>query len=443
MGTLYRQVGVVCVVACLMGGCAGGNQNKRTLTLKDIEQHHQQALARRPVFQKTQNQLPEHFGMSFRLSAFNELMRRVLVRVIHERMGQGSTHFSVGPIKIPLTLKSKHIALKLETSSKCPTCFQVSGKLLGKYQFGKVLNEPNDYKSRFSLIAPLIVLPAKDGRFELALDLSQVVKYGGMIVESKVERVPTKYRKYLMASFDKMIVSRVSKHLKPISLASFHGFSFGVEGLTITPTSLAVDAQSKTVSTMFYTNISTKDSKLGMLKTLGEDDAMSVGANVEVLTQILRLSMAQSKITSTYNERGQADGAVHIVPVRSVLDANKQGHLKRVRLVFQAYRFDRVEDAFEATGEAIFEPVVQEDRTLKMRVVSVGWQNVVTITGRDKVLPTTPWMKAVFLKRANVWLTRALTAPELHIPATTMKMGIKHTAVDGLGIGAFFGLSFQ
>ncbi|MFP4599861.1 MAG: hypothetical protein ACLFVJ_16505 [Persicimonas sp.] len=259
-----------------------------------------------------------HMGLALGLGALNEVVKDQLQAELIGLIGGADGSFSIAGRQIPLGIDSDLVDLQISPDDACQTCLRVSGKLAGKVDFDLPLTRgasEDDYGSKFSLVAPLQFVRGADGGALLRFDTAQIVRLGGLFVETKIEGLPSKVQPLLRKGLDKAFSEELLSNLEPIDLVTVPTLPLGIDGLEVLPSALSLETETNTLFMGVATNLAGIDGDIDGMARLGTGDAAAVGVHLQVLAHALTLKMRNGEIARRYDLDGTAnpEGSAHVV----------------------------------------------------------------------------------------------------------------------------------
>lgn len=286
--------------APLGSGCANNCET--------VKKDYDAALAAEQAFASApSDDAPIHFGIAVRDALLNEVVDRAM-RVGLEKALTFSESLSLATgQKIGLSTDGDVADLGLYPDKACEKCLRVDGRLGGNLTVKLPIlgSQRVPLAGTFSVVAPIAFGQTDDGRASVQLDLSQAAKLAKSKVTPKVQQLPPTWWKVIEAPLSKRMADAITSDLPNITLFTFKGFDFGIEGLDVKPVSLVSDHSRGVVFAGFTTNLAAEGAALQPRTDLGKNDDVAVGIDRRLLGAMTMALLNGGKLSRTWTKDGK------------------------------------------------------------------------------------------------------------------------------------------
>lgn len=424
-------------LALLLTLTACTNDRDARLQAQALRNSYAQALARRPkprpvtredeaasLLQSDERraaQLPTHLALSLRPGALNDLVKRATLKALRGALASGDGDLDVAGKKLPYRMRADAVAVGLEASDKCATCVKIGGKLLGKLGFSLPLIGQVDVpvSGDYGLVAPLVFSREGDA-LVIALDLKQAPRFGGFLVDARLDKLPSSLRGKVQQRVQRRLTS-LPLFERQITLLKLPASKLGVKDLVLLPAALTIDAQTGALTLGLWTNLAPLSrTPMSLPARLSADDGVGVHLHADWLRGVSAARRADPE-RFLHDGLSNPDG-----PLRLIWEGWRTPAPGTLALDFSVWRLpdDDHPQGFTTRGTAT---IALSGRQATLKGVSL--ENPERFPHPDHAAS---WRKGVFLQAHLDALNTALRAPGLPLPATGASLGLREViAADG------------
>lgn len=266
---------------------------------------------------------PIHVGVAVRDELLNEVLDRALRRGLQQGLSLTEEVSLATGQSVKLTTEGDVADLGLFPDTACDACLRVDGRLGGALNVTLPLigaqKVPLD--GSFSLVAPVRFAATDDGRTSVVLDLQEAHNVARSKVTPEVTHLPPTWWKVLKSPLSKALGNALLKDLPPVTLFTFEGFDFGVDGLEVVPAKIVSDPEQGVVFAGFTTNIANVRGELAPRTNLGKNDNLAIGITPDALGGLTAALLQSGKVPRTWSDDGNPDaaGKIHVTSPRVAL----------------------------------------------------------------------------------------------------------------------------
>lgn len=325
-----------------------------------------------------------------------------------EVQGQ-SVNFSVG---------STDVDLRLAASDACDACLSIGGDFDGDAEV--------DLPVLGSQSTPLSgsldwTMPLKVGRDEgdaaIFFDTDQAVEMGMPSLQGRLDGLPGDWSEPVASAMMAQLGQSVADRIDPIRLVGYEMPSFGVDGLELAPTTLALDGQTDTLVLGVRTNFNIPASGVGEgdvveALTLGDDQNLAVAADPRLAAEGVRMALRGDEVPRRYDLSGNADPDGNAYAVVDDLTARSHGEVAdalQVGLDFRLFNFRSTLACFSMTGETLGRLAIDDG------VVDVEIEDV-EFSAPSGLMSSDNWGAAPFVDHSTRLLNQSLDGGVVSVP---------------------------
>lgn len=399
------------------------------------------------------------FGLTLSNTLLSDIVNTVLHPVLKSALKVASSVRVAGQ-NIQLDSEGDILQLQFESAEACDHCFRVSGSLNGSItaSIPSLGQRRANLAGGFSLVAPLVLEPGDEKAAAIKLDLDQLADIGSSNINARLTGISSEWANRLQGPVSRLLMSRLTDRLEPVTLVEFQGPSFGIDGFRLTPVQWQTDADHQSVFAGFSTNIAALQAPdvpgISPVTRLEEGQNIALSFQPKLVVHALSLLITGGDVSRNYTLGGEAaeDGALRVTlsdflvgeEARAALDTNgNNGSGSRIEgesgdtgfmsdaggdnngpdlpmaLGFQIYNFQQGGFCFSGGARAAGGVSVREGG-LQVSLDDVDFTSSTLPRG---LINIANWSSAQFVQRSRTLVETSLDRDSMSVPGSTLSLG--------------------